>query len=78
MMTQPTGVEKREKEKEKGNERESEKEKENEKDNKKGRPFGVTKEDLWALQRVFNSRKGSLRVTYKKNTEANTKVHDLN
>ena len=35
-------------------------------------------EDLWAPQKVLSSRKGSLSATYNKNTEANTKVFDLN
>ena len=33
---------------------------------------------LWELQRLINNRHGSLRATYKKNTEANTMVYDLN
>ena len=35
------------------------------------------KEDPWALQRVFDSRKSSLSSTYKKNSEANSKAYDL-
>ena len=33
---------------------------------------------LAALQKVLNSRKGSVSATYKKNIEVNTKAHDLN
>ena len=39
--------------------------------------FVVTEKTLWELHRLLNNRKGSLSSTYK-NTEANTKVHDLN
>ena len=38
----------------------------------------VTREDLWALRSVLSSKKGSLSATYNKNTEADTKVYDLN
>ena len=40
--------------------------------------FVITKERLWDLHRVLNYRKGRLSSTNKKNTEVNTKVHDLN
>ena len=33
---------------------------------------------LGELHRLLNSRKGSLNATYKKNTKANDKAHDLN
>ena len=44
----------------------------------KDKSLSITKEDLWALRGVVRSRKGSLSATVKKNTEANTKVYDLN
>ena len=44
----------------------------------KEKSLSITKEDLWALQKVLSSRKGSLNATYTKNTEANTKVYDVN
>ena len=40
--------------------------------------FVATEKKLWELHRLLNNRKGSLSSTYKKNTEANTKVYDLN
>ena len=40
--------------------------------------FVVTEKRLWELHRLLNNRKGSLSSTYKKNTEANNKVYDLN
>ena len=40
--------------------------------------FVVTQRRLWKLHRLLNNRKGSLSSTYKKNTEASTRVHDLN
>ena len=43
-----------------------------------GKFLSITNEDLWAQQKVLSSRKGSLSATYKKNTEANTKVFDFN
>ena len=39
--------------------------------------FVATEKRPWELHRLFNNRKGSLSSTYK-NTEANTKVYDLN
>ena len=65
----------------KGDEREAEKEKEREKEKGRDKPrekFNITKEDMWTLQRVLDSRKCSLGSTYKKNSEANNKVYDLN
>ena len=44
----------------------------------KEKSHSITKEELWALQKVLRSRKGTLSATYKKSTEANTKVYDLN
>ena len=38
----------------------------------------VAEEELWALQKVLHCRKGSLSSPYKKNSEANNKVYDLN
>ena len=38
----------------------------------------ATEKRLWELHRLLNNRKESLSSTYKKNTEANTKVYDLN
>ena len=40
--------------------------------------FVATEKKLWELLRLLNNRKGSLSSTYEKNTEANTKVYDLN
>ena len=40
--------------------------------------FVAREQRLWELHRLLNNRKGSLSSTYKKNTEANTKVYDLN
>ena len=65
---------------EKGKEKEKDKEKEKEKgrDRPREKFINVTKEDLWALQRVLVSRKSSLSSTYKKNSGANNKLYDLN
>ena len=40
--------------------------------------LNVTSEDLWRLQKILHSNKGSLSKTHKTNTEANAKVYDLN
>ena len=40
--------------------------------------FHVTKEEMWALQRVLDSRNGRLSCTSKKNKGANNKVQSLN
>ena len=40
--------------------------------------LNVTSEDLWRLQKILHSNKGSLSKTNKTNTEANAKVYDLN
>ena len=40
--------------------------------------FVATEQKLWELQRLLNDRNGSLSSTCKKNTEANTRVYDLN
>ena len=37
-----------------------------------------TPAEIWKLQKVLSSRKGSLSQTNKRNIEANTKVYDLN
>ena len=67
---------KEEREAEKGKEKEKEKQKG--KDKPRERLINITKEDLWALQRVLDSRKSSLSSTYTRNSGANKKVHDLN
>ena len=69
-----------------GKEREVEKEEETEKEKEKGKGndklrekfINVTKDDLWVLRRVLSNKKGSLSVTFEKNSEANNKVYDLN
>ena len=33
--------------------------------------------DLWGVQKILHDKKGSLSQTYKKNTEANAKLHHL-
>ena len=38
----------------------------------------ITPAEMWKLQKILSSRKGSVSQTYKKNTEANMKVYDLN
>ena len=38
----------------------------------------ATEKKLWELHRLLNNRKESSSSTYKKNTEANAKVYDLN
>ena len=38
----------------------------------------VAPADLWMLQKILSSKKGSVSQTYKTNSEANTKVYDLN
>ena len=38
----------------------------------------TTETKLWELHRLLNNRKGSPSSTYKKNTDANIKAHDLN
>ena len=40
--------------------------------------FVVTEKRLWELHRLPNNRKCSLSSTYKKNSEVNNKVYDLN
>ena len=40
--------------------------------------FVARQKRMWELHRPLNNRKGSLSAIYKKNTEANTKVYDLN
>ena len=77
IQVHPPGIEK---EAEKGKEKVKEKEKEKEKgrDRPREKFINVTKEDLWALQTVLDSRKSSLSSTYKKNSGANNKVYDLN
>ena len=40
--------------------------------------FVVTEKKLRELNHLLNNRKGSLSSTYKKNSEANNKVYDLN
>ena len=40
--------------------------------------FVAREKRMWELHRHLNNRKESLSATYKKNTEANTKVYDLN
>ena len=37
-----------------------------------------TPDELWKLQKNLSCKKGSLSPTFKKNTEANAKVYDLN
>ena len=63
-------------------EREKEIEKQKEKDTARDKPrrkfVNATKEELWALQRVLDSREGNFSSTYKKNSEANNKVYDKN
>ena len=44
----------------------------------RGKLFDATSEDLWNLQKILHSKKGSLGKTYKSNLEANAKVYDLN
>ena len=43
-----------------------------------GHFLNITLDELWKLQTILSSTKGSLSQTYKKNTEANTKVNGLN
>ena len=38
----------------------------------------ITREELWRLQEISSNKKGSLSQTWKRNTEANAKVNDLN
>ena len=38
----------------------------------------IALDELWKLQKILSSKKGSLSQTYKKNTETNAKVYDLN
>ena len=52
--------------------------KENASEQERVKGFVVTAKTLWELHRLLNNRKGSLSSTYKKNTEANNKVYDLN
>ena len=40
--------------------------------------FVAREKRMWELHRPLNNRKESISATYKKNTEANTKVYDLN
>ena len=40
--------------------------------------FVAREKRMWELHRPLNNREESLSATYKKNTEANTKVYDLN
>ena len=54
-----------------GNAKENASEQENVKD------LVVKEKGLWELHRLFKNRKGNLSSTHKKNTEANTKVYDL-
>ena len=65
------------KEGEKKKRRKRRKENEKEEEKTKIKSLSITQEDLWALQKVLSSRKGRFSATYKKNTEANTKVCDL-
>ena len=62
-------------------EREAEKGQEKERGKGRDRPrekfISITKEDLWALQGVLDSRHSSSSSTCKKNSEANNKAHDL-
>ena len=51
--------------------------KENASEQKSVTDFVVTEKRLWELHHLLNNRKGSLSSTYKKSTEANTKVYDL-
>ena len=52
--------------------------KENASEQESAKDFEATEKRLWEMHRLFNNRTGSLSSTYKKNTEANTKVYDLN
>ena len=52
--------------------------KENAPEQESVKDFMATEKRLWELHRFLNNRKGSLSSTYKKKTEANTKVYDLN
>ena len=44
----------------------------------RGKTLQIAPAEMWKLQKILSSRKGSLSQTYKKNTEANRKVYDLN
>ena len=52
--------------------------KENASEQESVKDFLVTEKRLWQVHHRLNNRKGSSSSTYKKNTEANTKVYDLN
>ena len=47
-------------------------------DGTKEKFLNITPEELWRLQKIFSNKKGGPSQTYKKNTEANAKVYDLN
>ena len=40
--------------------------------------LNITQEDLRALQKILSNKKDSLSATYKENSEANTRVYDVN
>ena len=52
--------------------------KENASEQESAKDFVATDKRLWEVHRLLKNRTGSLSSTYNKNTEANTKVYDLN
>ena len=40
--------------------------------------LNITPDELWRLQKILSNKKGTWSQTYKKNTEANAQVYDLN